>query len=61
MTNENPTPTEPPVCERCGGSMFATSRVITNRTMSRGEVATHDARHAVWRCFRCAAEMPRSA
>ena len=61
MTNEATSPTDPPACERCGGNMFATKRTMRTYDISSGQAVPHDASYPVWRCFRCAAETPRSA
>jgi hypothetical protein len=39
--------------------MFATRRTMRTHDISSGKAVPEDTSHPVWRCMRCAAEVPR--
>ncbi len=50
-----------PECPKCGSQTFATQRRMRTHDLGGASPVARDQDHPVWRCMRCANEMPREA
>lgn len=52
--------TDAPPCPKCGAATFATNRRMRTHDLDGASAIARDHLHPVWRCMRCANEVPRS-
>jgi hypothetical protein len=48
-----------PPCVKCGAATFATQRKMRTHDLDGASPIARDSTHPVWRCMRCAYEVPR--
>jgi hypothetical protein len=59
MATSEPTPAEPPACERCGTRTYPSTRWMRDHDISTGRAIPRDRLVPTWRCPACNRETPR--